>query len=81
MARAALVRRLVEEDHLEDAREAASAINDPGAKALADLWLTMGEAQKAANDLYSFWSRTQSEADEAKKTAFAAGVAAALAEY
>ena len=80
MARSALVRRLVEEDQLEDARQAASAINDPAAKALADLWLTKGEAQKAANDLYSFWSRTQSDADESKKAAILAGVAAALVE-
>ncbi|NUQ66502.1 MAG: hypothetical protein HUU20_28910 [Pirellulales bacterium] len=54
----------------------ASAINDPAAKALADLWLTKGEVQKAANDLYSFWSRTQSNADEPKKAAILAGVAA-----
>ena len=80
MARSALVRRLVEEAQLEDAREAASAINDPAAKTLADLWLTKGEAQKAANDLDSFWSRTQSEADESKKAAILAGVAAALVE-
>ena len=80
MARSALVRRLVEESQLEDARQAASAINDPAAKTLADLWLTKGETQKAANDLYSFWSRTQSDADESKKAAILAGVAAALVE-
>jgi len=80
MARAALVRRLVEEDQLEDGRQVASAINDPAAKTLADLWLTKGEAQKAANDLYSFWSRTQSDADESKKAAILAGVAAAFVQ-
>jgi len=80
MARAALVRRLVEEGQLEDGRQVASAINDPAAKALADLWLTKGEAQKAASDLHSFWSQTQSDADEAKKAAILAGVAAALVE-
>jgi len=80
MARAALVRRLVEEDQLEDGRQVASAINDPAAKALAYLWLTKGEGQKAANDLYSFWSRTQSDADGSKKAAILAGVAAMQVE-
>lgn len=80
IARSALVRRLVEENQLEDARQAASAINDPAAKALADLWLTKGEAQKSINDLYSFWSQTQSDVDESRNAAIFAGVAAALVD-
>lgn len=80
MARSALVRKLVEERQLDDARQAASAINDPAAKTLAHLWLTKGEAKKAASDLHSFWSQTRSDADEAKKAAILAGVAAALVE-
>jgi len=75
-----LVRKLIEQDRLDDARQAASKINDPAGKALADLWLTKAEAQKATSNLHPFWSQTQSDVDESRNAAIFAGVAAALVD-